>query len=75
MNRILFKSHTHTRTHTTFKNIFKSLPGEFEQNKLLINYMAPNVYDYIAEYDLHEKVLETLKVKYIKLKNDIFNNV
>ena len=58
----------------TFTNIVDSLPAEPAPNKLnlLINYVAANVYDYIAECTSFEIALQTLETMYIKPKNEIF---
>ena len=58
----------------TFTNFIDSLPAEPAPNKfnLLINYVVPNVYDYISECTHFEIALQTLETIYIKPKNEIF---
>lgn len=57
----------------TFENFLRSV-DEINPDKLstLINYVSPNVYDYIAEANDYNEAIQTLDSIYIKPKNEIF---
>ncbi|XP_042216753.1 uncharacterized protein LOC121862513 [Homarus americanus] len=61
--------------HRTFTYFLDALTTEATQPNrlnLLINYVAPSVYEFIADCDSHEDAVNTLKELYIKPKKKIF---
>ncbi|GFO24398.1 retrovirus-related pol polyprotein from transposon 17.6 [Plakobranchus ocellatus] len=61
----------------TFNNFVSSLqqhqtPDAVDKLNLLINYVDPSVYEYIAECTTYEAAVDLLKNAYIKPKNEIF---
>lgn len=40
-----------------------------DENDLLTNYVAPSVYEYIADHNSYDEAVDILKVFYIKPKN------
>ncbi|CAI9729601.1 Hypothetical predicted protein [Octopus vulgaris] len=59
----------------TFTNFIDSLPEQegriINKLNLLINYVEPNVYEFISEAKIYEQAVNTLKSVYIKPKNII----
>ena len=57
----------------TFSNFLDAI-AEHEPDKLvtLTNYVAPNVYEYIAECTTYETAIETLEALYLKPTNEIY---
>lgn len=59
----------------TFENFIQSLTGPesiaFNKLNLLINYIDPNIYEYISECDDFENAIQTLKELYVKPKSVI----
>ena len=66
---------TYNHWFRTFTNFIDSLPTEPAPNKLnlLINYVAPSVYDYISECTTFDAASDTLKNMYIKPKNEFIH--
>ena len=57
----------------TFSNFLNAI-AEHQPDKLvtLTNYVAPNVYEYIAECTTYETAIETLEALYLKPTNEIY---
>ena len=64
---------TGSHWYKTFSNFLDAI-AEHEPDKLvtLINYVAPNVYEYIAECTTYETAIETLEALYLKPTNEIY---
>ena len=62
-----------SRWYKTFSNFLDAI-AEHEPDKLvtLTNYVAPNVYEYIAECTTYETAIETLEALYLKPTNEIY---
>ena len=61
----------------TFDNFLEELTknpqtAEHDKLKLMINYVAPSVYDHITDCTTYSAGIETLDATYIKPKNEIF---
>ncbi|XP_064116504.1 uncharacterized protein LOC135222349 [Macrobrachium nipponense] len=59
--------------HKMFSNFIQEC-GEMAPNKLrtLVNYVSPNVYEYIEECVIYDTAISTLEKLYIKAPNEIF---
>ena len=59
--------------YTTFKNFLEAIQSH-SPNKLntLINYIAPRVYEYIADCQEYDTAIQTLEQLYVKPKNEVF---
>ena len=57
----------------TFKNFLSSVE-QHEPNKLdtLINYIAPSVYEYIADTTSYDAAVEILEKLYVRPKNEVY---
>lgn len=63
--------------HKTFENFIsavKDIKQEDEKGKLslLVNYISPNIYEFITDCSTYDAAINTLKSLYVKEKNEIF---
>ena len=57
----------------TFKNFLKAIePHKPDKLQTLVNYIAPRVFEYIADCDVYESAISTLEKLYVKPKNEVF---
>lgn len=60
------------RTFRNFTLAVQKINPSVDKLNLLINYVAPRVYDYIADCTTYETAESTLQALYVKPKNEIF---
>ena len=57
----------------TFENFISAITTqEIDKFALLTNYIAPSVYEYIADCETYDSALTVLKELYVKPKNEIY---
>ena len=57
----------------TFENYCEVLPQTgLDKLKLLTNYLAPHIFDYVIDKTTYETAVETLKNLYVKPTNEVF---
>ena len=67
------KEWTHwIRTFRNFTQAVQTTNPTVDKLNLLINYVAPKVYDYIADCSDYDTAESTLQARYVKPKNEIF---
>ena len=57
----------------TFEYYLEVLPNEWlDKLKVLINFISPEIFEYISDFDSYNSTVETIKNIYIKPPNIIF---
>ena len=59
--------------YTTFENFLSAISEDFDRKNLLVNFVAPHVYEYIAECESFDDAIQVLRNLYVKPKNEIFS--